>query len=185
MKANSAIGRKHYLKVDSQIIEVTCENRNNEIKTAIAHADSGKVITVSGYEAAGSYKKILLYNQDFSSIIKIVDRSDRCQQLVNTLCKGSLIYKYSWLTNRRNQKMQYWAGGPPHGTGCKCGMTYSCAQFGTKCNCDANDGKVKTDNGLVTHKPDLPLYSFNTGDTGSSNEYKKYSVGSVECFKGK
>ena len=114
----------------------------------------------------------------------IIDMSDRCHQEVTLDCKGSMIDGYTWLTNRLNQKMSYWAGGPPGGTGCACGISGTCAKSGIKCNCDANDNVLRHDNGLVTRKSDLPLTSISTGDTGAASEYKTYSIGNIECTLG-
>ena len=180
---NNAKG-KYYLKIDAYIVEVTCEVKDGEIKTAIAHADSGKEIRVSGYEKAGSYTKIISYNQDFGSIIKIVDRSYRCQQRIKTQCYHSLIRSFSFLKNRLYQTMTYWAGGPSDGTGCACGIANTCDKAGTKCNCDANDNKLRSDDGFVTKKSDLPITMIHTGDTGGRSEYKIYAIWDVECFTG-
>lgn len=181
---NNHVSGIYYLRIDTKVIEVLCENKSLEVITTISHQDSGKSVYVSGFERAGSYQKILSYGQDLASIIKIINGSDRCQQAVNLQCKHSLIDRYSWLTNRENQKMPYWAGGPPGGTGCACGITSTCSKVGTKCNCDANDNVLRSDNGFVTRKMDLPITSINTGDTGSAIEYKTFSIGNVECTLG-
>ena len=184
MTASAHKSGVYYLKTGSHIVEATCENKGNEIQTVISHKETGNVIHISGYESKGSFKIILSYREDFESIAKIVDRSYRCFQEVNLQCLHSLIDDYTWLTNRADQQMSYFPGGPVNGTGCACGMTNACAKSGTKCNCDANDNVLRSDVGLVTRKSDLPITGFYTGDTGSGGEYKKLSIGSVHCFTG-
>ena len=139
---------------------------------------------MSGYGWRGSFKKTLAYMQNMTSIAKIIDRSDMCMQAVNVTCHYSRITSFSWLTNRNNQKMMYWAGGPSNGTGCACGRTRSCALKSDKCNCDKNDKVLRYDMGLVTKKRDLPLTSIHTGDTGGDYAYKDITVGNVICFGG-
>ena len=175
----------YYLKVNGTILEVKCKDNRNSILTTIAHKDSGKTIYITNYERKGSYKRMIMYEQDFQSIIKVIDGSHSCRQLVKVVCRGSFITRYSWLTNRANERMSYWAGGPVNGTGCACGITNKCDFANTKCNCDANDYKYRTDVGFVTRKSDLPLTSFSTGDTGAVTENKEILIGDIECYSGK
>eukprot|EP00795_Rhopilema_esculentum_P002768 gene2768-991_t len=180
--SNKMVNNIYYLKVNGHILEVRCINRINEFLTIISHKDSGRLFYVSGYERSGSYKKAISYAQNFQAITTVVDRSSRCQQQVKVYCRHSLIKDFSWLSNRANMKMTYWAGGPANGTGCACGITNTCAGTNTLCNCDANDYTYRSDSGYITRKSDLPLTSVSTGDTGGSHEYKRLLIGSVECF---
>ncbi len=156
--------------------------QNGEVKTTISHADSNKLFYVHGYEAAGSYKKVIAYNQNLASISSIIDASERCQQLMDIECYDSFMRHTSWLTNRAGQKMSYWAGGAAGGTGCACGISNSCIDSRYLCNCDANQRKHRQDSGFVTRKSDLPLTTINLGETGNPGEYKKFKIGDVECF---
>eukprot|EP00112_Aurelia_sp_Birch-Aquarium-sp1_P019553 Seg4852.2 transcript_id=Seg4852.2/GoldUCD/mRNA.D3Y31 product=Neurexin-4 protein_id=Seg4852.2/GoldUCD/D3Y31 len=180
--ANGNIGGHYLLLIESETVFVHCELQGNSIKTMIMHRDGDKRFHVS---VSGSFKKTFAYMQNITGITKIIDRSDKCMQAVNVTCHYSQITSFSWLTNRNNQKMSYWAGGPSNGTGCACGRTGSCAMKSKKCNCDTNDQVLRYDMGLVTKKGDLPLTSIRTGDTSQYDTYKDITVGNVVCFNGK
>ena len=49
---------------------------------------------------------------------------------------------------------------------CACGETDSCGAPGRLCHCDANDLVWRSDEGYITHRPDLPVKAFCAGDTG-------------------
>ncbi len=164
------------------LLYLKCEMENNKMKTIIPHSISNKLIYVNGYEKAFSYQQTLSYGQNFSGIISIIDTSDECRQLVKTKCYHSMITDTSYLTNRANQRMDYWGGGPPDGEGCACGISRNCAKRSKPCNCDANDYVTRTDDGYVTQKSDLPITSIRIGDTGHKFEFKEYLIGDVECF---
>ncbi len=169
----------------SFVVSVKCERlTTGEIKTIITHADSNKLLTVDGFEAAGSFKKVIAYNQNITSIARIIDASEKCQQFLSTECYSSVLTNSCWSTNRAWQKMKYWAGGPSNGKGCACNVEKKCPPSKI-CNCDANDDSWRIDDGLVTNKTDLPLTSVRMGDTGSSTEIHKVKIGDVECFTSK
>ena len=184
LAANGNKKGAYYLRAHHYIVEVTCEYKGNEIKISISHGDSGNVIYISGYESKGSYSRTVPYYQDPDGISKVIDASHRCQQAVYLQCFASMLSGFTWLTNRHKKKISYWPGGPQNGTGCACSMTNSCAEAGTVCNCDANDRVLRSDNGMLMHKSDLPITAFHTGDTGASFEHKILGIGSIECFQG-
>ena len=49
---------------------------------------------------------------------------------------------------------------------CACGETDSCGEPGELCHCDINDSVWRSDEGYITHGPDLPVKAFCAGDTG-------------------
>ncbi len=159
-----------------------CEMEDGKDKTIMSHSISNKLIYVEGYESAFSYRQTLSYGLNISRITSIIDASDECRQYVKIKCHDSILSDFSYLTNRANQIMTYWAGGPANGKGCACGINDTCADTSKLCNCDKNDNVIRTDEGYVTQKSDLPITSITTGETGHSGEYKEYMIGDVECF---
>ncbi len=182
LEANSNQPGQYYIRVTTDLFSVKCELLAGEVKTSISHSASNKWFYVHGFEDKYSYKQALSYNQKFSSITSIIDVSSRCQQMVKIKCHRSILSGFSYLTNRANQKVNYWAGGPPNGQGCACGINGTCADSSKLCNCDKNDNVIRNDDGYVTQKSDLPITSIYTGETGGATEYKEYVIGVVECF---
>ena len=182
---NNLKAGEYPLKIDGTPIKAKCQLIGGQVKTTLGHQDSGKAIYISGYEAIGSYSKVIAYKQSLPVMLKVIDASLKCQQSMDIACHGSKMVKeqQSWLINGKNQKMSYLAGGS--GTGCACGVSNTCANTNYKCNCDSNDNVLRYDNGTVTTKSDLPLTAFYTSDTGSSDEYKIIVIGDLECFASK
>lgn len=170
----------YYLNVSGMQLIVRCELKAGYAVTTMKHANLGKTIIVN----SGIYRHEIKYAFSIESMTNVIDTSDRCQQAFNTTCKFSRISYYSWLTNRKNKKMSYWAGGPSNGTGCACGITNTCVNRKKKCNCDAAEYSIRYDYGLVTKKSDLPVTAIRTGDTTRSY-YKKFTIGNIICFAGK
>ena len=74
-----------------------------------------------------------------------------------------------------------------NGSGCSCAVTNTCHLKGKSCNCDSNDHVVRSDDGKVNRKSDLPITSVVIGDVAGfwSIKYKRVTVHQLECFEGK
>ncbi len=150
--------------------------------TMIRH-DTEKATIVTGYERGGSYKRNIRYNLALESIVSIINQSSVCKQHTNITCYHVAIKNYIWIDDRRGQKLDFLGGGPSDGTGCKCGITNTCAAAGKKCNCDKNDSQWRMDEGYVTNKYVLPITAIYAGDNGDAkyNEELIYTVGPLIC----
>ena len=182
LDSNSERPGSYRIITPKQAILVYCEFENSKYKSVLHHADSGKTVHVHGFEQRGSYRRQILYEADFESIIKLVDASDSCEQRIEATCYNSIISQYSWFTDRNNDRISYWAGG--QGTGCKCKIDNSCA-FSKACNCDANDNTDRHDHGNYTDKSLFPLSWVRVGDTGNPQEYLKLKIGDLVCYGSK
>ena len=158
---------------------VLCEFDSGTYKSVFRHADSGKSIRINGFEEKGSYARQIVYEEDFASIVSIVDASDSCEQKIEAKCYNSIINNYSWFTDRSNNKIQFWAGGQV--AGCKCAIDSSCADSSKKCNCDKNDNVNRNDDGSYTDKSLLPLSGVRVGETGGATEYLELKIGDLVC----
>ena len=183
MDRNSKKTGSYRIATPKKTITVYCEFTENKYKSVFYHADSGQTIRINGFEERGRYSRQILYNNDFQSIVAIVDASDFCEQKIETTCRGSMISGYSWFTDRTNTKIPFWAGGQT--TGCKCGIDNSCAEPKDKCNCDKNDDVVRNDHGSYTDKSLLPLSWVKVGDTGGPTEYLKLKIWNLVCHGSK
>ena len=184
LEQNNLLRGSYFIDVDRKPILVECERQGKETQISISHDSFG--IWHHLNNVAGTYTGDINYEQDLNGIIKLLDRSQRCRQLVKVKCYNSMLSRaYSWLRNRDRQKMTYWAGGPPDGKGCACGINASCASTSWLCNCDKNDNVLRSDDGYVTRKSDLPLTSFSTQDVDGTGEYKDIYIGKVECWTSK
>ena len=67
--------------------------------------------------------------------------------------------------------------------GCRCGLTRTCKNYGSICNCDTNDYIWRSDSGYVTDKQRLPLAAISLGDTGDGPEAGKFFIGPLECIE--
>ena len=52
---------------------------------------------------------------------------------------------------------------------CECGRTNTCDVSGLKCNCDANDAVLRSDEAYLDDTEILPIHTFKAGDTGTCN----------------
>ncbi|EDO33514.1 predicted protein [Nematostella vectensis] len=89
---------------------------------------------------------------------------------------------YAWWVSRDNANMTYWGGATPGSHNCSCGMTSSCASPSKGCNCDSNDGVLRSDEGLLTDKTALPVREMRFGDFNDANEYGYHTLGKMKCY---
>ncbi len=158
---------------------------------AVFHHDNENATLVEGYEAPGSYRVVFNYSIPLESIIAVINQSNNCKQFTRAKCYHSLFIDvkqnnvtFTWLNDRAGQKLAFWGGGPSDGKGCSCGIHKKCAKKGIKCNCDKNDRKWRSDEGLIRKKDVLPITAINVGDTGAKDRKEQfiYTVGPLICL---
>ena len=53
------------------------------------------------------------------------------------------------------------------------------------CECDANDYKLRHDDGQIIDFKNFPIRSLHFGDNGDAREYARYTLGKLKCVSGK
>ncbi|GFO43763.1 contactin-associated protein-like 5, partial [Plakobranchus ocellatus] len=160
-------------------------------------AEGGVGVTVVGHDqedrqrlqgAESAVGVVINYNISFEHVTVLVDQSEYCKQYVSWECYAALIHNpkenfkatTGWL-DRTGKIADYFGGADPGSKSCACGMTNTCAEEHLKCNCDANDNVWRKDDGFLTYKDDLPVYSFVSGDTDGKNEDGYKQIGPLLC----
>ena len=82
-----------------------------------------------------------------------------------------------WKSDASDDGFHYWGGVPfdpdtydGQYAICACGLTDSCVEPGTKCNCDQTNDTIDDffqDDGYLEYKAHLPVTVFKAGDTGT------------------
>ncbi|XP_046570317.1 uncharacterized protein LOC124278610 isoform X1 [Haliotis rubra] len=112
---------------------------------------------------------------------------------VEALIKGSVFCDQSWSYECQNGKqdvkvgigqdgrpLSYLPGGLPDEDGsCGCGVTDTCEERGSKCNCAIDDGKTRKDFGIQIDRNDLPIVSVNVSFNGQKKGVS--FVGPIRC----
>ena len=159
-------------------------NNNGVGFTVISH-DSENRTFVHGFEAAGSYSRVIHYTgANVSQQASLTAVSSHCEQFIKYECFNAVMYQsiiVNWWVSRDSTMMTYW-GGTNVNYKCACGMTDACANPGYGCNCDANDGVWREDSGLLTDKTKLPVIQLRFGDTGEGNEEGYNTLGEFKCY---
>ena len=160
--------------------KVYCGNMNapGSQPTLYATHDTLHRTHVSGYEANGSYKKVIGYTyatiEQLSSLVRAMN--GKCKQHFIIECKDAGL-RFSWWMNRKGEKRQYWGGKNP-------GMENVCGSPtpGSTCNCNGPaTGPWLSDEGSWTDVNDLPVTELCFGDTGHSHEELYYTLGKLIC----
>ena len=183
MDKNGKSRGSYLISTSKNIIKVECVYENSKYLSIFRHSVSEADLKINGFEVAGSFRKWIIYEEDFASIVAIVNASDSCSQEVKTTCYNVHLSQYCWFNDRNGQRIPFWAGGAP-GKFCKCKMDNSCHNE-RPCNCDSNDRVSRRDDGTFTDKRNLPLSAVMVGDTGASNEHMTLRIGSLICIGSK
>ena len=154
--------------------------------TVISHDSENRTLVV-GFEAEGSYSRDIHYaGASLSQLAGLTRVSSRCEQFIKYECLSSrLMFNggLAWWVSRNSTKMMYWGGASPGSGKCACGMTNSCANPSSACNCDANDNVWREDSGLLTDKTHLPVKQLRFGDTGwIEGERSYHTLGKLKCY---
>ena len=132
-----------------------------------------------------SLRDIHYTGASLSQLASLTRISSHCEQFVKYECYHSVFhFQYgtaAWWVSRDSTKMRYWGGASPGSGKCACGMTNSCANPSSACNCDSNDFVWREDSGLLTDKTKLPVVQLRFGDVGG---YEKgyHTLGKLKCY---
>ena len=155
--------------------------------TVFSH-DSEESTHVAGYEAKGSYRKVIAYDLTIDQIVNVINSSLHCEQYIRWYCKGAGLYLSlsagpdSWWVSRQGYKMIYWGGATPGSKKCACGMTNSCVDPNRGCNCESVNYQWGEDSGFLVDKEYLPVSELRFGDTGDSSEEGYHTLGKLLCW---
>ena len=156
--------------------------------TVIGH-DSESRTHVDGYSSRGSYSRDIHYTgASLSQLASLTRVSSHCEQFIKYECFHSVMFSsiygspYAWWVSRDSTKMTHW-GGASINLRCACGMTNSCADSRSGCNCDKNDYVWREDSGLLTDKSKLPVKQLRFGDTyGNGGQQGYHTLGKLRCY---
>ena len=88
-----------------------------------------EVVDAPDYPGGNSYN--ITYEASKNQVIRLIEESQSCWQYLKYDCHHSVIshnnQMYAGWYDRNGTKMEYWAGGPPSGKGCACGIDKTCA----------------------------------------------------------
>ncbi|XP_077981071.1 scavenger receptor cysteine-rich domain-containing protein DMBT1-like [Glandiceps talaboti] len=165
---------------------VYCNMSNNEAVTVLNHNRRMRG-HVNGYDSVLSYSVSVQYDNGISvsQATALLQKSETCSQYIKYECYHSLINigstKYTAWYDRNGNIMTNWAGAPVGQRMCACGVTGSCSNGRSTCNCDNNDNVWRYDDGTITDKDYLPVTKLAFGDTGSGEE-GYYTLGALLCY---
>jgi len=176
--------------------KVTCKFFSDRPTVTILHHKNEATTHVEGYQAPGSFRQDIIYNADFDQIEILVNKSYTCKQFLRYDCFNARLFNTpnseaefnpsTWWISRNNQKMSYWGGSLPKSRKCSCGISATCDDPNTWCNCDSQMYRSKwmTDEGDISEKEYLPIRSILVGDTETTSSLKKqarYTIGPLHC----
>ena len=163
-------------------------DKNGVGVTVISH-DSESRNLVTGCDFPGCYSRDIDYTgASISQLASLISVSLHCEQFIKYECKGSALNynnrTFGWWVSRDGQRTDYWGGASPGGSKqiCACGMSSSCANSNTACNCDANDLVWREDSGLLSNKTHLPVTQLRFGDIGGQYESGYHTLGKFKCY---
>ncbi|XP_069476642.1 uncharacterized protein [Ambystoma mexicanum] len=152
--------------------------------TIIGH-DSEVRERISPCEDAGCYSRNITYKDaSLGQLRALTAVSETCEQFVKLECRHIRFLKdqWGWWVSRDGQKVNSWGGASTNSGKCSCGEKGACAQGLPTCNCDANDGVWRMDEGLLTDKSMLPIQAVHFGDTRDVPvEMAFHSIGKFRC----
>ena len=163
---------------DKNGVGVTVISHNSESRTYVYNS-------YHGWSGQGAYSRSIRYTgASMSQLASLTRVSSHCEQFIKYECYGSRLLNnnnpYGWWVSRDSRKMMYWGGASVSGK-CACGMTNSCANSYSDCNCDKDDYVWREDSGLLTDKTRLPVKHLRFGDTaGRSKGY--HTLGKLKCY---
>ncbi|XP_078542364.1 neurexin-4-like [Lissotriton helveticus] len=152
--------------------------------TIVGH-DAEERERVSPCENAGCYTRNVTYKSASLEQLKaLTSVSESCEQFVKLECRHIrfLKEKRGWWVSSDGQKVNSWGGASTNSGKCACGEKGTCALGLRTCNCDANDGVWRKDEGLLTDKSTLPIQAISFGGTqGVPVEMAFHSLGKLRC----
>ena len=145
----------------------------NDNGVTVISYDNENATLVDGYEARGSYSRIVTYTGvNPTQIVTLVGISRRCFQFIKFECFGVELFgrDMAWWVSRDGNKMNYWGGADPDSGKCAGEMDLSCVDPKYDCNCDSEKSQWLEDSGFPSDKNTLPLSEMRFGDTGGRRE---------------
>lgn len=125
----------------------------------------------------------ITYTTDVNAMKKLVERSHFCYQEGGYRCNNSRLLnngdKKGWLTDLDGNDLDYFFGGLGNQWSCGCDITGTCASDDFGCNCDVNDGQLRSDYGRAL-KPDVPIGSVTLTEIGPGH-YGEYYISPLMC----
>eukprot|EP00062_Callorhinchus_milii_P019503 gi/632974159/ref/XP_007903517.1/ PREDICTED: uncharacterized threonine-rich GPI-anchored glycoprotein PJ4664.02-like [Callorhinchus milii] len=147
--------------------------------------DSEKRMRVTPCEEAGCYSHTINYNQTSLDQLKVlIEASESCEQYVSVECRHIRFLKqrWGWWVSRDGRQINSWGGAPTDSGKCSCGENGNCALALSTCNCDANDGVWRQDEGFLRDKSTLPVREVRFGDTQDvPAEMAFHRIGALHC----
>ncbi|XP_033126309.1 uncharacterized protein LOC117124261 [Anneissia japonica] len=165
---------------------VDCDMTSDIIKgyTTIHH-DKEEDGNVNNAEDPCSFKVNITYDLDLSQIYAVKNISSSCRQFIKYACINSRFHydntTYHYWISVDGEMMVNWGDVPMGTKGCACGLTSTCDNNGTWCNCNVNDNVLRMDQGYLTDKTKLPVSQLCFGDTDDSGESGVYTLGPLQC----
>ncbi|CBY41363.1 unnamed protein product [Oikopleura dioica] len=153
--------------------------------THVTHSNAALGVDVMGCEEAGCFLHEIDYQGvSISQMKSLIDIHTACEQNLRYDCLDSKIMRdrTAWWVSRDGRRQNSW-GGTPVGSGkCACGLTMTCVDPNYYCNCDADEEKWHSDEGLIYEKDLLPIKEVRYGDvTTDKGEKGKSIVGPLIC----
>ncbi|KAM9308265.1 uncharacterized protein PAF06_012447 [Gastrophryne carolinensis] len=159
-------------------------------------SDSKTGITIVGHDTEskkrvtpckepGCYSRIITYKEaSLAQLTALISISENCEQFVKLDCRHIkfLDGPWGWWVSRDGDTITSWGGASTNSGRCSCGENDECAFEIPSCNCDANDDVWRTDEGVITDKPYLPIREIKFGgieDTTVSMAI--YRIGKLRC----
>lgn len=154
--------------------------------TVISH-DSESTTRVNNcpYSAGSCYRYVNYNGASLGQLAKLTQISTQCEQYIEYQCTGHVAFipeGYAWWVSRDGVSQHYWGGATPGSYKCACGVTKTCYNGHSQCNCHNNGGGWRTDSGLLTDKSTLPVSEMRFADTDDSSEDAYYQLGKLKCY---
>ncbi|XP_059149212.1 uncharacterized protein LOC131936280 [Physella acuta] len=127
-----------------------------------------------------------------AQISALVKRSNKCRQDLSLECQHAPATNHVNYTSCDGTPQKGWAGSYKQDK-CACGVNGNCVGGPTaRCNCDMNDGVVRTDAGSIINTDSLPVCQVcfsiepkpGTADSPGPLSYLKYTLGELTCDGG-
>ncbi|XP_072343810.1 contactin-associated protein 1 isoform X1 [Scyliorhinus torazame] len=172
----------------SRPFTVRCTMTEHKAWTIVYHLQQYETKVIGSSLEKPFVGQIKYYNNTEEEISAITLAAEYCEQSLSFSCYRSRLLNspaglpFSWWLGRGSEKHFYWGGASPGSQRCACGMDRSCTDPKYYCNCDADYGLWKSDQGLLKYKEDLPVTKVVVGDTFRSGSEARFNVGPLRCY---
>lgn len=165
---------------------VKCDMESDHLTgiTIVGHDAENKERVIPCREP-GCYSRTITYKTaSLAQLRSLTSVSESCEQFVKLDCRyiRFLDGPWGWWVSRDGEAITSWGGAPTNSGRCACGENGDCAFEMTSCNCDANDGVWRTDEGVITDKLSLPIKEIRFGVTDITRSMAFYHIGKLRCL---